>query len=120
MTDDELRLAIAKAKGWSDTKVLGDCFVVYSPEGYVKPNYPDWPTDIGAAWELVEEMRAGGVTVEITADPNDDNNQERKYGIVLRREVYTLGWAGFMGWATTAARAICEAWLVWHNQKGAA
>jgi hypothetical protein len=120
MTPTELRLAIAKAKGIPiATARTHDFKHGYGPERIVNAvtgkSVPDWPADIAAAWELVEEgefiigpeyaggydMRQIGWSVyECWVCAADDVNSENGHG----RELAI---------AETAAIAICRAWLAW-------
>jgi hypothetical protein len=72
MTDEQLRLAIAKVKGYSLYQIGANGYVArssgmlpkeaYQVDAFVTPQHirffytPDWPVDISAAWELWEEF----------------------------------------------------------------
>jgi hypothetical protein len=71
MTDEQLRLAIAKVKGYSLYQIGANGYVARSSgmlpkethrvDEFVNPQHiqiftPDWPVDISAAWELWEEI----------------------------------------------------------------
>jgi hypothetical protein len=66
---------------------------------------PNWPEDIGAAWELIEEM---GENWTITVENIPDRPKE-----VLARIFRAHSNVHFMASADTAPRAICLAWLAW-------
>jgi len=122
LTDNEIRLKIAELKGWRDLHPYnehplkpGAWKALTGLEG--KDNntdgtkdVPNWPTDISAAWELVEEIEQAGHWVQIRTPFSGDG--------------YWCGFTpdGCSGWngtpdnytqADTAARAICLAWLKW-------
>lgn len=112
LTVEEMRLEIIKAKGWKKTGVTR--FVIRKPgnnqmfiddvyslsDGTSKILFPNWPTDIAAAWELEVEIpevdqafysqRLGEII-----DPNKDN---------------CLRWWDLIH-ATAEQR--CRAWLMW-------
>ena len=136
MTNDELRIAIAKAKGmnagvveeWDDIygthhthDYAGDrnwypagTPIHYAENGVFYP-LPDWPNDIAAAWELVEEM--------IT--PKDESiaailASHRPY-IVWNGEdwIYLVGGDESdeqVARGTTLPLAISRAWLIWKTE----
>ena len=70
MTDDELRIKAAELRGWTD--ICNIRLIVGGKDLTMRPNWqgrtpdglldpvpiPDWPNDIAAAWELVEQARA--------------------------------------------------------------
>lgn len=61
LTNDELRLAIAKAQGLN-ARLAKSCWIdegepLYEDASGDVHELPNWPADIAAAWELVEEMR---------------------------------------------------------------
>lgn len=93
---EELRLAIAKAKGWTILPMrIAPC---WTGSSYIE--LPDWPADIAAAWGLVEEMTSREhVTLDSqgptwTIDVDD-------YSRTIQVD------------AATAPLAICQAYLVW-------
>lgn len=133
MTDDELRLEIAKAKGWNFpheeiytqfvTREMAMDACDMSMEGMPIPDSvwvqgdgdpPNWPADISAAWELVEEV--------ITADYRAGIWQLKEgYNCSILKPIYLDG-DEFVRCVTesqadTAPRAICEAWLAWKKVK---
>lgn len=56
---DELRIEIARARGWKDTIVSNYPWQFITPfgDGTQVKNCPDWPRDIAAAMELATEAR---------------------------------------------------------------
>lgn len=123
MSAERLRLAIAEAKGFRKLSIDGDYWWTKTPsERVLKVSIkgtPDWPTDIRAAWELVEE--AGFVV-----------GPEWTGGFDSVR----CGWAVYPDWITAAhdvnsldgsERALAidktiplaasRAWLMWNNAK---
>ena len=118
MTPAELRLAIARAKGWTHIRevAFSGSLIGKNPHGS-SDTLPDWPADIAAAWELVQEGRfiigpeyAGGYDIrqigwsvyECWVCAADDVNSETGHG----RELAI---------AETAPLAICRAWLAWKD-----
>ena len=156
MTNDELRLEIAKAKGWRfyeshpsplnhtvphfqaslgiigpnevrDNKYWTDEFLDEWPSDwsnlYGAGDIPDWPTDIRAAWELVEEMYAANTHVEISCRFKSNVDTEINNGNYFN-DCWRVNFSEFGHWdrvnfftADTAARAICLAWLKWKGEK---
>ena len=113
MTDEELRLAIAKAKGWIESTENGARWI--NPRGGAIFTIPNWPKHIHTAWELVEEMKVGGYYVRVDTPFTADSPYQVK--------VDEMGWADHNppppgGWysADTAPRAICLAWLAWKEK----
>ena len=111
MTDKELRLEVAKRKGWSihyAEECNYDAGTIYytSPSGDIfstKFGYTpleNWPTDIASAWGLVEEMKVDVVGIAWDTD---------HWAVDL--------WISRWLRCTNAicSRAICEAWLAWKD-----
>ena len=102
MTDDELRVAVANAAGWTCvTRLEGGLigFESNTPDAKLRDvaSVPDYPRDLNAAWGLFEVIR----------DLNCDAALE-SCGSAYR--VYAMGIVeGPM--AETPARAICLAYL---------
>jgi hypothetical protein len=100
MTDEVLRVKIAALKGWN----------------IAEKDAPNWPVDIAAAWELVEEMKqiGGAVCVEWATEFIDapfkwwcGANVPQDYKV----KPFTCKWHS--GRADTAPRAICLAYIAW-------
>lgn len=127
MTADELRIAIAKAKGWtiwkhSDSSRYG---LPLSPKdapgegsGWsIRDNwdgkliwqneYSDWPKSISAAWGLAEEMLSSGMSIHIDAGSSITG----WFACAYPDDIDTGD--DFFGLAETAPIAICRAWLAW-------
>jgi hypothetical protein len=116
---DELRLKIAKEKGY--THVIGkmDAASRYPTEYWLVGNsktsvLPDWTTDIAAAWELVEEIKSDGREVGVTFVRNSYNkftgwmvDVGPKNG--LQHSITVTG--------ATAPEAICSAYLAWKEEQ---
>ena len=117
MTDDEIRLKIAKAKGWVKTdSVFTAGAVTIAAVGWYKSDaetntietmsvLPDWPRDIAAAWGLVEEMPHVRVV---------------KWSIywscsVCPKDTFLDIPGYFYEQGDTAPRAICLAWIAWRE-----
>jgi hypothetical protein len=123
LTAEELRMEIAKAKGWQiyhyDKDIAENCYylLVDSDFDAVNPfNYrkteaecwekdlPGWPANIADAWELVEEMgKLENVTIQ---------NVEDYWRCEVDDMARTIG-----ACATTAPIAICKAYLRWKSEK---
>lgn len=123
MTNDELIIAIAKAKGmnagvvceWDDIygthhteDYAGDrewypagTPIYYTENGVFYP-LPDWPNDIAAAWELFDELP---VYKSIECARHDG----RPKPVIW--ECHVNGVGNFV--ANTAPIVICLAWLAW-------
>jgi hypothetical protein len=129
MTADELRLAIAKAKGWQiyhyDKDIAENCYYLLVDNDFdavIPFNYhkteaecwekdcPTWPTSIPDAWELVEEM--GHLCWTVTIENLPSKPQE----VVCR--VFKPYIAGRINaYADTVPLAICRAWLIWKSEQ---
>jgi hypothetical protein len=136
MTAQELRTAIANAKGWSiyhyDKAPAASCYyLLWDAEGdAINPNYrenerkteaecwekdcPNWPADIAAAWELVEEIAASDYFCRVTTPAGPG----QPYLVKIDRK----GWGDNNppppgGWwqADTALLVICRAYLAWKS-----
>jgi hypothetical protein len=135
MSDDELRIAVAKALGWQFMRVTERSLRAYpikpgeSSNGYYPSKEgdeivfaneydycdPDWPTSIAAAWELVEEAAQDGVGMDLFTIHEDNHFWYRTElfdppGGPMP-EVYSAE-------SESAPRAICVAWLKWKEAKG--
>lgn len=104
MTDEELRLNVAKRKGFDKLRTSrGRWWGEQQATGYARVYIPDWPADIAAAWGLVEEM------VDGHADPHISHgwNPNTWDCDTISPRIHSL--------APTAPRAICIAWLMWKD-----
>ena len=53
----QLRKAIAELMGWTDVRLMVDTVLIGTPpEGGPSTDVPRYPTDISAAWQVVEKM----------------------------------------------------------------
>lgn len=124
MTNDELRIAIAKAKGWKlfTRDRFGESVqeLYYSESGKIKyaeqiefqeldveklanlEYIPDWPNEIAAAWELFDELP---VYKSVECARHDG----RPKPVIW--ECHVNGVGNFL--ANTAPVVICLAWLAW-------
>jgi hypothetical protein len=136
MTDEELRIEIAKAKGWREFIVPPDYNhenggnVIYVPPTitehdlvYALPNIGkvaqfyfcrNWSTDMAAAWGLVEEASCVKVGFSLA------NMQYVETKRIVYEAIFYDEWGGpitekFIAIAPTAPRAICLAWLAWQD-----
>lgn len=119
MSADELRREIAEAKGIDVYYDFGKWMSYKFPKNINKWPYPtnevpNWPADIAAAWELVEEMSSAGYFVEVKTPWMPDKNND--YLVTVDKQ----GWAdhnppppGGNFYAPTAPLAICRAYLAW-------
>lgn len=109
MTDNELRIAIAKAKGWTHCEASFGRVVGYAPDNDGTPSdIPDYPGDPCEWAELLQQMATDVVSI-IPVTP-------------IHWRVLFI--AGFMGQqvsqsqnAPTLGRAVCLAWLAWHTAR---
>jgi hypothetical protein len=125
---DELRLKIAKLKGytfWDSLDKLGPWtrkgnpvaafyaggIPLYKVENPVNPTWsdddPDWPRDIAAAWELVEEIRQSGFSISI------DGHIEAGFDVILYAPHF--GDQVFAITCATAPEAISRAYRAWRE-----
>jgi hypothetical protein len=137
MTDDELRLAIAKAFGltvYHYDKGYLNYYCLLESDGYpVNENHrenerateaecwekdcPNWPTDLNAAFELVEEAEVQNVGFGLCNVTRDDGKR------ITYEATFYDPWGGpackkYTVEAKNPARAICEAWLQWKESEG--
>lgn len=113
MSPDELRVAVAKAKGWRVYIINKGDFesLEYSTEEmpYVARHCPDWPASIADAWELVEEIRQSGAWVYV----DTDNTYTCAVQIVgVDNEI-----TEYFSTADIAPLAISRAWLMWKREE---
>jgi hypothetical protein len=106
-TNNEIRLAIAKAKGWTVVDGLSWNMQEWLHDN---PDIKPWPTDIAAAMELVKEAMA------------DDHPEPNQQAIEITRSValspFWKVWIGTKGaFDESLPRAICLAWLKLHGIK---
>lgn len=97
----QLRLAIAEEYGWKDMQMVypeDPEYYAWHAEKWVR--VPDWPRDIAAAWDLVEEVRAAGGAIYI------DCLEDWRCLIEHNYEYYDYT-------DPSALIAICRAWLMW-------
>ncbi len=113
MSDTELRIEVAKAKGWKNVKYLpvSETIMGIPPDGEMIPDYvPNYPHDISAAWELVEEIKDNFEDFQLyhhfEDQPGDgwycSFGQNNKYLVI----------------ADTAPKAITRAYLIWNEERG--
>ena len=116
MTNDEIRIKIAKLKGWRvyDPKDYNGQLFGTSPEGVFYSALPDWPGEMSPAWSLVEEARKAEVGVMIhnslTILPVPDI---WSYTCAFYDPIGGPHHKTYSAEAETAAMAICLAWLAW-------
>lgn len=111
---DELRLRIAKAKGWKFPDVDIQCDVDYLIHHY-QDEIPDWSRSIADMWELVEEMKATAYSVGIYMLEGGWNCYVcYRYSLPDDPEEYHQLILETHG---TAPEAICRCWLSW-KEKG--
>jgi hypothetical protein len=124
MTDEQLRLAIAKVKGYSLYQIGANGYVARSSglspkeehrvDEFVNPQHirffftPDWPVDISAAWELWEEIPV------IAMLKNHDISEIQVYdeGEAVRENTAVVRYR-ISG--KFSPRAICIAYLAWKD-----
>ena len=103
MTNDELRIATAKARGW--TAVLEDTdgvlFGIFKKHASIVPNYPD---SMDACMELIEEVKNTGFS------------SRQRFVRCLRMEISSLCQFDLnpAEWIfVIEPREICDAYLAW-------
>lgn len=132
MTADELRLAIALAKGWKlyrfdyfgETDTQGIFapdykpskyktqidFSEFLPRKYINPDgMPDWTTSIADAWELMEEMSALDYPIPGICRMDENDNWNCYYRFAGDQGIEIVE-------ADTAPLAISRAWLLWKTE----
>ena len=138
MSNDELRLAIAKAKytlveirlcskdpecgDWSEIQSLDLMGNDANPCYQLQPCYgenngenmwwevcPNWPTNITAAWELFEELRQNMFRVQLSIW----NNKPIWLAQAFYRQEHDEHKHFLNGRGDTASQAICMLWLSW-------
>jgi hypothetical protein len=114
MSDGELRLAIARARGW--IFVDEAAFVGVPDNGGLSAFQPcpNYATDLNAAFELVEEMRKEKNIVFVMLEAW---SYSHRYKAIVQYYKGDGSQAGFGLEAATPARAIAEAWLAWREAK---
>jgi hypothetical protein len=105
LTDDEIRLEIARRKGWAENALYEYHDPLHRwigpPPLYKRDDPPNWPGSIADAWGLVEEINHIN---NVTIDPGVQ---------VTVVQIYTE--KVIVESAHTAPRAICLAWLMWDD-----
>lgn len=115
MNNDEIRLAIAKAKGWREVHNTQGILMGGEPGevAWWKP-VPYWPTDIKAAWELVEEAQAAKVGLVLHNSLRFIPSPETwSYACTFYDPVGGPNHEVYSAEEETAPLAICRAWLAW-------
>ena len=110
MIDTELRMKIARLKGWRFDP-SGVWLGPSDPDGSRLAGYfcPNWTNNIADAWELYREMKQAGCIVVVTHELDG-----RGYCHVntLQQGDKLIGVYSF-----DEPHAICEAWLAWKEAK---
>ena len=113
MSADELRIEIAKKEGFSN---FDDRFsdgegvlLAKSPNSY-NDHVPDYPHDIAAAWELVEEMARNGMLVTFQISRN-------VVSILVNTPIFD-GSETIRVNDISASTTISRAWLIWSEEMG--
>ncbi len=125
MSAEELRLAIARAKGWFVMEWINynDAFSLINPAQTRGSNIypsreaawssmdechvPNWSTSIAAAWELIDQIPPEWF---VSVD-RDGKRWLCMIGSNKSSEEY------YSGEGTTAPVAICKAWLAWKESQ---
>jgi hypothetical protein len=122
---DELRLRIARLDGWifPGESEQGDIDYMLNHYGISNHPVPDYPNDIAAAWELVDEMNHSGDGFVDLIYAIHDNGPQLKWLCEFRMLSKWIVKNGndpldgrsdyILGLAPTAPEAICRAWLAW-------
>ena len=104
MTAEELREEIARLRGWTDT----DRPLVHWKTPPSHPRWawvPNWPSDIAAAWQLVEEIEKECHAVSM------ERGSKKQWDCVILPEEVQETWV--VGEGDTAPLAICRAYVAW-------
>lgn len=122
MTNDEIRLKIAKLK----LEPLGWCVInsergwfekkrEYAPGVEVKKleNTPNWPENVADAWGLFEELSANHFSTKLMTWDHVDN----ACIILHHRQGHDENISDDEIMADTAPRAICLAWIAWKESQ---
>jgi len=124
LTNDELRLAIAKARSEPTEHLPAQymewvtpdgtdggsgfyCPRCHASEGDKGPCAPHYPTDLNAAWQLVDEAMRDCWSVNLNVNHLDN----------CTCTITTAGDVEYTAQAPTPARAIAEAWYQWWTAK---
>ena len=128
MTETDLRLRIAKLKGyrWYDNgqrPIALETYRAYpvywdslgarpEPSEYCDlKRLPAWTREESAAWSLVEDMRQAGIVCEVLAIPEKKKSKNGAYEIKLYNADLFIHEVG-----ETAPLAICLGWLAWQER----
>jgi len=123
MTPEELREAIAEARGYivnhNYLDDYGESIKYYwiAPSGLLTTMCPDWTVYITDAWELVEEMRENGCEFRIDTDRTGSGDDIYNVAIFRDGSGTGTGWTRVaLAEAPTAPLAISRAWLMWREE----
>ena len=123
MTPEELREAIAEARGYIVNHNYLDDYGVsikyywIAPSGLLTTMCPDWTVYITDAWELVEEMRENGCEFRIDTDRTGSGDDIYNVAIFRDGSGTGTGWTRVaLAEAPTAPLAISRAWLMWREE----
>lgn len=113
LTPEQLRVEIARRKGYTVGVGRMDRASIYSTKWYQAPNgirttvIPDWPNDIAAAWELLEE--ASDYLISSTSSLDIGRVYSvRIFGRRVDSHISTTN-------TDTLPVKICRAWLMWRK-----
>lgn len=119
LTNEELRKKIATERGWTNLYMMAFAGTVIpygdDPDNhYASRPIPNWPEDIAAAWELVEEVRKFDINMlnRYTWELSSGSPLEKWYAEITdwNRDNGSLHWRTE---SDTAPRAISLAYLAW-------
>jgi len=134
MTPKELRIEIAKLKGWHFEKINS------SPNRFWCYNYSvgsisnteekvldlemkktgrvfDWPSNITDAWDLIDEIRMSGDEITISSDSYNNIDNFTVIIFRLRNDGHGTGWWKRVSIvnADTVSLAISRVYLMWRE-----
>ncbi len=114
MTDEELREAIRRAQGWHELPPPASPKWQRPTEHGVEHLYcvPNYPHDIAAAFELVEDFQNEWQFTRVMTTSEDDKRVFRFYDVGV---FDTQGDYISHSFGHTPAQAISRAWLIWHE-----
>lgn len=124
MTPEELREAIAEARGYIVNHNYLDDYGVsikyywIAPSGLLTTMCPDWTVYITDAWELVDDMRENGCEFRIDTDRTGSGDDIYNVAIFRDGSGTGTGWTRVaLAEAPTAPLAISRCWLMWKEEK---
>lgn len=118
LTDDELRLEVARRCGWKPGWVDNHDHFIYGLP--YNPTCPDYPRDLTAAIALLDSTGAEyAIEKQITEAYGEMKPLEKPIYHILIFNRNPIRGVDYNSEADTLARSACLAWLAWHDGKEA-